>query len=459
MAEKRNCKKSEKITAGICIGVLFACFALVLTIFFVREIGIKRLRIENSFTDFLFIGNERLNEGGGESGGGGSAQDIDWEALYPFSQEEIGESIERKTTAVNQYLDGVSYIERVIQSYCTSYLFRRYELVGLLRTIEQWINWKFVSYAEYNGVAFLPDGYLTTYTPRKSIVGQAESLILFRDFCESENIEFLYVQAPFKVDKYEDTQISGVIDFSNQNADDFLVLLKDNQVNFLDLREVAHEEGLMRKDLFYRTDHHWLTTAGLWGAQRTLEYCNGHYDFQAETSLLNLDQFEQVLYPEWYLGSQGKKVTLARTEPEDFVLLYPKYDTNFHYIVPDKEIDVVGDYSAFYDMEQISEKDYYGKDPYLTNKYGTRPVDKIWNMGSADEKRILVIGDSYELCYVPCLAICEKEVDALDLRYFTGSVRTFAKMMNPDIVIILYNADSLGGTIDWNSHTDLFDFR
>ena len=60
---------------------------------------------------------------------------------------------------------------------------------------------------------------------------------------------------------------------------------------------------------------------------------------------------------------------------------------------------------------------------------------------------------------ISCLALCESEVVSLDLRYFTGSLENYIRTFEPDIVMVLYNAENIGGTIDRTTHKDIFDFR
>lgn len=60
----------------------------------------------------------------------------------------------------------------------------------------------------------------------------------------------------------------------------------------------------------------------------------------------------------------------------------------------------------------------------------------------------------------PFLAMAVAEVDIIDLRYFTGSLRNFIQQHNPDIVIALYSPSTESREkIDWSSHKDPFDFR
>ena len=235
--------------------------------------------------------------------------------------------------------------------------------------------------------------------------------------------------------------------------------LGEKGIDVLDLRARIREENLRHHELFYRTDHHWLTTTGIWAAKEILDYCNTRYHFQAETERLLPEQFVQKVYPEWFLGSQGKKVTLARTEPDDFTLLYPKYPTLFHFIVPAAGVDETSDYSVVYDMTEITVKDYYGKNPYSGCGYGEQPLVRIQNLENADNRRVLVLRDSFGDCLIPGLALCEREIDALDLRLFSGSVISYVEQNKPDLVVVLYSAASIGGAVNYHSHRDMFDFR
>jgi LmbE family N-acetylglucosaminyl deacetylase len=58
---------------------------------------------------------------------------------------------------------------------------------------------------------------------------------------------------------------------------------------------------------------------------------------------------------------------------------------------------------------------------------------------------------------ISCLALAEKNIDAIDLRHFTGSVKKYIEESKPDLVIVMYNV--IGGDINYSTHKDKFDFR
>ena len=275
----------------------------------------------------------------------------------------------------------------------------------------------------------------------------ADSLVNFVKECK---IPVSYIQVPSKVDKYNDK----TSDYSNENADNFINQVKDD-VNVLDLREQIHNENLSHHSLFYRTDHHWTTKAGLWATREIATYLNKNYNADIDLSLLEDNQFTSKEYKGWFLGSQGKKMTLSLSKPDDFELLYPKYETSFHYTVPDHEIDTSGSYNVTIDMSQIEPKDYYGKDPYAALNYGTPAVIKIVNDKNPTGKKILLLRDSYASAVISNLALCTSELDCLDLRSFNGSVYQYIEEMKPDMILVMYGAAS----IDSNSENTIYNFR
>jgi hypothetical protein len=445
--------KIDKIIIGVCIAVMIFFLLTIVVRTFTRQVLVKHYGISNSFTKIVLFDKENLKSTE-------TTVDIDWEELYPFSDDKLknNEVIEDNSDSnkivskLTNVTSSVSSIESKIETYTTDYLLMYNNMVDLYAYYRKSIGWNFASYGEYNGVVKLSDGYLTSYTEKIDVTEDSEALIDLDGYCQNKNIDFLYVQAPYKISEYDDTGISGTVDFSNQNADELLAQLDKKGIDYYDIRETIHENNLNNHELFYKTDHHWLTTTALWAAQNILSFCNDRYDLNADLSLLDSDNFDYVTYENWYLGSQGRKLTLARCEPDDFTLFYPKYETSFSYIVPDKGIDIVGDFSVTYDMSQVEKCDYYGINTYSACNYGDRPLIQIENQLSVDDNKILLVHDSFSDPMISNLALAEKNVDAIDLRDFTGSLKSYIDESNPDLVIIMYNPSAIG-------NESLFDFR
>ena len=276
--------------------------------------------------------------------------------------------------------------------------------------------------------------------------------------CKSEGINFFYVNLPTKICVSQDKNISGILDFSNQNTDRFLLGLKESGVKYYDLRKILHNEGMNHHEAFFKTDHHWKPETGLWAAKKVLEFLRNDYNYNVNPEILNPENFDKVIYPEWFLGSQGKKVTLKRARPEDISLIYPKYRTQFNFQAPAAGINISGDFGVIYEMKSIVSKDFYGTNPYAVYKYGDQPLSITHNFLSDNNNKILVIHDSFSNSLIPFLALGVQQIDEIDLRHFSGSLRTYIKFTRPDLVFIAY-LSGIQGQPKSNNKNEFFDFR
>lgn len=381
-------------------------------------------------------------------------RDIDWAALYPFKDGK-SKTVETKSDSktgigfIDAFKTWMDSVVSDVDKYTSTARLSYYDdMVASAKEYENSIG-SYTSYAEYNGVVKMDDGYLTSYIASiddDTLDSVSSSLIDLKKFCDKQNTDFLYVMAPYKVSKYEDTEISGTLDFSNQNADEFLSRIGDAGVDYLDLRENIEQEGLHNHALFYRTDHHWLSQTGLWATKKIYEYLDKNNGFKVDTSIFDDSNFTFDVMKGVFLGSLGKKVTLAETTPDDFTYYYPNFDTQFHYVVPVMRVNKTGDYTIMYNQNRLEGIDYYKKNQYHSLNYGDQPYNKIVNLnftGHKKHNRILFIHDSFGLAVMSNLALGVRRVDAIDMRYFTGSLETFIEDTQPDLVIVLYNAGHL----------------
>ena len=378
---------------------------------------------------------------------------INWRELYPFIGDDAPEIEANENLNIFEKIN--KYIHDKLELYTTEKIFCYGALVENARRFEDLINWNMVQLQEYNNVIKMPDGYLTTLFPRGDVNKIAESVINFSEYCNENNIKLIYVSAPFKVCKHDDKNISGVLDFSNYNADDFHEILNKNAVINIDLREILHAENKKHHEMFYRTDHHWKSETGLWASQIILKFLQDKFNWDINYKMLDTENFKFVNYPKLFLGSQGKKLTLARTEPDDFTMIYPKFETKFIYNDVALTYNSSGDISIMYFMEHVNKKDYYNINTYCAYINGDRPLIQIENLKSDNNKKILFIHDSFGDCVVPFLSIGTKYHDSVDLRAFKGSLKNFISHNKPDAIIILYNTSALNGQ---NTSSE-FDFR
>ncbi len=457
-------KKADIILAVVCVAFLMFMMATIVIRCFTSKIIVQKLGVTNRFTDIVFCDNNTKGTANGKKDNSvKQVADINGADSQPFNEEatEKDKISEHKQIIFSKYSqkikDKTEKLKVPAEAYATEKLFGYQMMTAFSKSYESLLRWNFTPFEEYNNFVKIGNNYFYGIVAEKDVSSAANSTIEFSRYCRTENIDFLYVQMPSKISKYEDKNISGVTDFSNQNADAFLKKLKKADVKTFDLREEIHKEGLIHHSLFFETDHHWKGETGLWAAGKILEKMKS-LKYNTNPKLLLPEKFDYVVYKDWFLGSQGKKATLAKATPEDISLIYPKDKTQFHYVIPNMGIDKTGDFSITYMMDYINEKDYMGANPYAAFNHADQPLIKIENELTENDNKVLIIHNSYANCVIPFMALGIKNVDSIDLRYFNDSVKAYVKESKPDIVIVTYPCDQ-PGPVDYSAHTSAFDFR
>ena len=374
---------------------------------------------------------------------------IDWEKLYPF-EESADYRPEPKESMF-------AYIKEKLEQYTSEKIAGRFTIIKAAKTYEEFICWNMASIQGYNPVIKLHDGYLSNLVESRDISENAQAVKELDNFCRELSIECSYINLPTKICPSEDQDISGIIDYANQNTDRFLEAIGRSGVKYYDLRRILHEDGMNHHEAFFRTDHHWKPETGLWAAKHILEFLRDDYGWKVDPEILNPDKFERKVYPEWFLGSHGKKVTHIRTKPDDITLLTPKYPTFLHIEIPNKKVNLSGDFSVTYDMNKIKKRDYYNLSSFGAYNHGRNPLCIIENLIAGNNRKFMLIYDSFSDAVIPFLALGISKVYAVDLRSFTGSLKTCIKTFKPDALAVIYYSEFPGTTSIYDKQ--LYDFR
>lgn len=436
--------------AGLLVVVMMTVFVRLGT----THILVKRAHMDNFITKTVLYGNDDLQmlEPMGEN------NKIDWEKAYPFADIDGGKKI--VTLPTKKIESKAASVEKKIDEWTGKHLLGYYKLAEAGRGYEQKINWSLISPAQE--IVPLGDGAWSFAYPKVDIGDKTAAIADLAQNAEENGAQFLYIQAPFKVDPYGDFAVNGRVDFTNQNCDDLLAQLKAKGIATMDLRQDLHrwalDDHVSYHDYFFRTDHHWKPETALRAAKVVGDKLR-EYDIPVDDSHYDLQAFDVEVLPDYFLGSQGKRATLSRATPDDFSILHPKFPTEITLNIPEKNIHDSGDFELVYDKKQVEKCDYYNLSPYHMYGYGDMQVMDIENllMPSTD-KKVLIIRDSFCDTMAPMLSLGIRNLMTLDVRHFTGSVKNYIAVHKPDVVIVMYTG-SLHEPIDWSSHKDKFDFR
>lgn len=261
------------------------------------------------------------------------------------------------------------------------------------------------------------DGYLVWATPEKteeSIATGSENVLKFRERLREMGLEMLYVMMPQRIDPAD--WPSGTVDFTLENHNAQAAWLKKNSVETLDLNAALTEDGFEQHTLFFRTDHHWKPSAGLWASKRIAETLSERYGLAFDTSVLEPERYRVETCEKAFLGSMGKKITEQKIVPDDLEIWMPTYETALTVSFVDRPAEH-GDFSLLYDMN------YYDpctplsdQDPYSVYLRGNLGRVTIENALAKNDTRLLIVGDSFDNVLVPFLSQSVRSVDVFDLR-------------------------------------------
>lgn len=437
-----------------CMLVLILFFMTIFIRLGTRLVLVKKLHWDNAVTQTILFDKKELQIAEGIHAG--QQVSIDWAARYPF-EEERSLSYGQRFKQMQEVIHAIE--DSKIGDWTSKHLIAYQWLVEVGRAVERKIGWDVINPSM--NVCKLEDGYLTYINRKSTQDNRIDSISSFADFVHLQGSEFLYIQSPGKTNPFADKELNG-IDYSNANTDELLQGLRERNIAVYDLRSDLHEAvgDAGWHQAFFRTDHHWKPSTALWAAQRVAEKLANDYGVDVNFAHFAPDDYEFVRYERYFLGSQGKKVTLANTEPDDFDVYYPNFSTHLYAKIPSRGVDGEGDFTILYDKAALGTGDFYNDSPYSMYGYGDQGEIIVHNYENEHlrDKRILLIHDSMLDTAMPFLVMGLKDLRELDIRHFKGSVQRYIEEYKPDIVLVMYKP-GYSEPINWMEHNDKFDFR
>ena len=443
----------EKVMLS-CMIVLIFFFVSIFVRLSTRIILVKKLHWDNEMTQTILFDSKGLQSVNNKVEH--KTINIAWNEVYPFEKDETTDrwNVLKGLQAKIRIME-----EDIVEEWTTEHLLSYRLFVEMGRNLENKIGWNVVNPAMK--VYRFSDGYLTYIDVKKNQNARIESICNFADFVKSQGGEFLYIQSPNKTNPFFDKELKG-IDYANDNTDRLLQGLCMRNISVYDLRNDFYKDygNAGWHQAFFMTDHHWKPDTAIWVSKKINEKLTKDYDVDVNLEHFAFEDYKIVKYKEYFLGSQGKKTTLANTPVDDFEIYYPKFLTNIHIDIPKYCISKRGDFSIFYDMQALGKGDYYIENPYAVYSYSNQPEMVIHNYENENlkDKKILLIKDSMLNVTIPFLSMGLKDLRVLDLREFTGSVKSYVMKYKPDIVLVMYGPP-LTNDIVWEKHNDLYDFR
>lgn len=194
--------------------------------------------------------------------------------------------------------------------------------------------------------------------------------------------------------------------------------------NNIDLREILKEKN-KGEEMYYKTDHHW-TSFGAYYAYTQFMKSKGERYFTK-------DQFDIDLVSLDFMGTSSSKV-LGLNINDSIYTFNTDDDIEVHYVDDNVFTDTL------YSEEYLDKKDKYSF--FLDNNHSEIIIH---NKDINNEKKILVIKNSYGNCFIPFLVNHYEYVYVIDLRYFVPKVSEYLENNGINESLILYNMNNLYG--------------
>ena len=177
-----------------------------------------------------------------------------------------------------------------------------------------------------------------------------------------------------------------------------------------------------KKLLYYRTDHHWTTTAA-------------EIAFKQIAANMKLNS-GKVNY-ESYCVSNSFQGTLASSSglfnaKDNIIITVPKTDIKYavNYISENKKS------ASMFESEKLKQKNQY--DVFFGGNFSEIKIDTTLN----SKKVLMVIKDSYANCLIPMMMPYYKSIVIIDPRYFKEDINTVIKNESVTDILWLYNANT-----------------
>ena len=196
-----------------------------------------------------------------------------------------------------------------------------------------------------------------------------------------------------------------------------------SDIKFIDTFDILSNHN--GEYLYYRTDHHW-TTLG------------AYYSYLEACKIMNLkanskDNYSIERISNNFYGTLSSKSSFNVHKPDVVDVYIPKSSDDEVIVNYVKEKKKEG---TLYDSESLKKKD-----KYTVFLEGNHPIVKI-NTTSKNNKKLLLIKDSYANSFVQFLTTHYSEIIMIDPRYYYDDIENLVKSEGITDLLYVYNANT-----------------
>ena len=256
--------------------------------------------------------------------------------------------------------------------------------------------------------------------------------------CESSGSQLMYVNKTSKSTTDSELLPPFYPHVYGSNFHAIKPKLQQQNISVLDIEEEINDDEIDKYSLFFKTDHHWTPQTGIWVSKKICQEISHSYGWDLDTEIFNIDNYHIKTYINAFLGSQGKRVGALFDGVDDFYVVKPKFDTNLTVNIKEIGFNATGDFQkTMLHEESITPDNLLNKDDtaYDTYMKGNHSLINITNHNIPEGKTALLVLDSYGCVVAPYLSLQFSQLDCIDIRSYTDSVKEYILKNKPDIVI------------------------
>ncbi len=292
-----------------------------------------------------------------------------------------------------------------------------------------------------NGTWLLSNGQLAYAGDISYNEKYSANIVELNEFLNDRGMEFIYVLAPDKRAFYDSAFAPGYQSNAKESFDTMIEVLDAAGVTTIDMNSWFAENGWTMDDVYYKTDHHWNTQAGMAAVRETMELLSNLGLSDYDPAVLDEENWTVTVYEDWYLGYHGKRTGSRYAGADDFLLYEPNFPTNYSYSYIKGGSTVWNYEDTILDLNYLNHIDYFNDNPYCVYMIGDYPNRITVNSEATNNQRVLLMGDSFKMPYEYFLTTQFQEVYTVDLRYCTdgATLAQYVEEFQPDLVIMCSN--------------------
>jgi hypothetical protein len=304
-----------------------------------------------------------------------------------------------------------------------------------------------------NETVLLKNGHLIslyddTVTPGERTYWAAETVVRLNDYLRREGIGFIFAVAPTHFNGETALLPDGLEAANLDGLTEFWDLLHIRSVDVLRIDDIMKENDMNHYDSFFYTDHHWKPEAAFWATNVILKHMSKRYDTALDKKKMDINNYHVDIYKNWFLGSMGRRTGRFFSGLDDISLIHPKFDTGFE-VFTSADARSGTFFDVMFNMRNMEKNNLLNSNSYSTYIGGDFPLVIEKNESALNDKKLLVIKDSFALPVQAFLANHFKYIKVIDLRFYSfNSLIQTVYDEKPDIVLALYNLGSILAPID-----------